>query len=111
MVFTVESAIQVQSAPTSLLSFACGVNASDSDGNKILSGEEKDDVVCDAPGTFFDESGEGGCSALAWQVGDLPAICDKGASCHMSCPCMVITLHKARVWINRERLPTLLVVT
>ena len=26
----------------------------------------------------------GGCSAPAWQVGDLTVICDNGASCHMS---------------------------
>ena len=44
--------------------FACEAAVSDSDGYKILSGEEKDAFVCSAKGMFFDESGEGSCSTL-----------------------------------------------
>ena len=36
-------------------------------------------------GEYNNESNdEGGCSALAWQVGDPMVLCDSGASCHMS---------------------------
>ena len=32
----------------------------------------------------FDEPGKWSTNALAWQLGDLPVICDNGASCHTS---------------------------
>ena len=36
-----------------------------------ISSEEEDTFVCDMSGEYSDESNdEGGCSALAWQVGD-----------------------------------------
>ena len=34
--------------------FACEADASGSDSDRVLSGEEQDAFVCDAPGTFFD---------------------------------------------------------
>ena len=50
-----------------------------------ISGEEEKVFICDMSGEYSDESiDDGGCSALAWQVGDLMVICDSGASCHMS---------------------------
>ena len=64
--------------------FACEADASGSDSNGVLSGEVPDAFVCDAPGKFFDEPGKWGTNALAWQMEDLPVICDNGASCHMS---------------------------
>ena len=36
-------------------------------------------------GEYNNESNyEGGCSAFAWQLGDLTVVCDSRASCHMS---------------------------
>ena len=64
--------------------FACGVDASGSDSDGLLSGEGQDAFFCDAPGKFFDEPGNWGTNALVWKMGDLPVICDNGASCHMS---------------------------
>ena len=64
--------------------FACEAEASGSDSDGVLSGEEQDAFVCDAAGKFFDEPGKWGTNALAWHMGDLPVICDNGASCHMS---------------------------
>ena len=63
---------------------ACEADASGSDGDGVLSGEEWNAFVCDAPDKVFDEPGKRGSSALDWQVGDLPVICDNGASCHIS---------------------------
>ena len=55
------------------------------DSDAAISGKEKEVFVCDMSGEYSDESNdERGCSALAWQVGDLTLICDSGASCHMS---------------------------
>ena len=64
--------------------FACEAVASGSDGDGGLSGEEQDALVYDAPGMCFDEPGKRGRNALARQMGDLPVICDDGASCRMS---------------------------
>ena len=64
--------------------FACGADASGSDSDEVLSKEEQNAFVCDAPGTVVDEPGIMGTNALAWQMGDLPVICDNGASCPMS---------------------------
>ena len=64
--------------------FACEADVSGSDGDGGLSGEEQDAFICDAPYKFSDEPGKRGRNALAWQMGDLPVICDNGASCHMS---------------------------
>ena len=64
--------------------FACEADASGSDSDGVLSGEEQDAFVCDAPGKFFDEPSKWGTNALAWQMGGLPVICDNSASCHMS---------------------------
>ena len=61
---------------------ACKADASGSDGDRIIIGEQ-DAFVCDAPGKSFSDSGEGDRSALSWQIGSLPVICDSGASCHM----------------------------
>ena len=63
---------------------ACEADARGSDCDGVFSGEEQDAFVCDAPRKFFDEPGKWGTNALAWQMGDLPVICDSGASCHMS---------------------------
>ena len=63
--------------------FACEADPSDSDGDKNFGEEEQDAFVCDAPSKSFDEPGEEGCRALSWQMGDLPVICDNGASYHM----------------------------
>ena len=53
----------------------------ESDG--AITDEEEEAFICDMSGGYNDESNdEGGCSALAWQVGDLTVICDSGASCH-----------------------------
>ena len=50
-----------------------------------ISGEEEEAFVCDMSGGYNTESNDqGGCSALAWQVGDLTVICDSRASYHMS---------------------------
>ena len=57
------------------------------ESDAAISGEEKEAFICDMTGEFDDKSvdeGEGGCSALAWRMGDLTVICDSGASCHMS---------------------------
>ena len=64
--------------------FACEADASGSDSNGVLSGGEQDTFVCDAPGKFSDEPGKWGTNALVWQMGDVPVICDNGASCRMS---------------------------
>ena len=64
--------------------FASEADASGSDGDRVLSGEEQDTFVCDAPGKFFDEPGKKESSALAWHMGDFPIICDNGASRRMS---------------------------
>ena len=64
--------------------FACEADASGSDSDGVLSGEEQDVFVCDAPGKVFDEPGEWNTNGLAWPMGDLPVICYNGASCHMS---------------------------
>ena len=55
------------------------------ESDAAISGEEEEAFVCDMSGEYNDESiDEGGCNALAWQVGDLTVICDSGTSCHMS---------------------------
>ena len=64
--------------------YACEAATSDSDGDKVISGEEQDAFVCDEPGKGFDKSGKMSCSALAWQIRDLPVFRDSGASCHMT---------------------------
>ena len=64
--------------------FACEADASGSDSDGVLSGEEQDAFVCDSPGKLFDEPCKWSTNALAWQMGDLPVNCDNGASCHMS---------------------------
>ena len=58
---------------------------SNDESDAAISGEEEEAFVCDMSGECNDESNdEGGCSALAWQVGDLTVICDSGATCHLS---------------------------
>ena len=64
--------------------FAYEADASGSDSDGVLSVEEQDAFVCNAPGKFFYEPGKWGTNALAWQMGDLPVMNDNGASCHMS---------------------------
>ena len=64
--------------------FACEANTSGSDSDGILSGEEQDAFVCDAPGKCFDEPGKWGTNALARQMGDLPVTCANGALCNVS---------------------------
>ena len=44
---------------------ACEADASGSDSDGVLSGEEQDAFVCDAPGKFFDEPGKWGTDAPA----------------------------------------------
>ena len=65
---------------------ACeNTKSSNDESDAAISGEEKEAFICDMSGEYNDESiDEGGCSALAWQVGDLTVMCDSGASCHMS---------------------------
>ena len=65
---------------------ACEYTRSSNDeSDAAISGEEEEAFICDMSGEYNDESiDEGGCSALAWQVGGLTVICDSGASCHMS---------------------------
>ena len=59
--------------------------SSNDESDATISGEEDEAFICDMSGEYNDESNdEEGCSALAWQVGDLTVICDSGASCHMS---------------------------
>ena len=82
--FAAERAIRQKHAPTSSPFFACEADASGSDSDGVLSGEEQDAFVCDSPGKLFDEPGKWSTNALAWQMGDLPVNCDNGASCHMS---------------------------
>ena len=83
--------------------FAGEADASGSDSDGGLSGEEQDAFVCDAPGKFFGEPGKWGTNALVWQMGNLPVICDNGASCHMS--------HSSTGMINyRESNSTMLTV-
>ena len=81
--FAAERAIRQKYAPTSS-PFLPEADASGSDSDGVLSGEERDAFVCDAPGKFLEEPGKWGTNTLAWQMGDLPVICDNGASCHMS---------------------------
>ena len=64
--------------------FACEADASGSNSDEVLSGEEQDTFFCDAPGKCFDEPCKRGRNALAWQMGDLPVICDNGAPCRIS---------------------------
>ena len=64
---------------------ACAnIKCSDDESDAPISGEEEEAFVCDISGEYNNESnGEEGYSALAWQVGNLTAICDSEASCHM----------------------------
>ena len=68
--------------------FACEADASGSDSDGVLSGEEQDAFVCDAPGKFFYEPGKKGRNTLAWQMGDLPlfAPLEHQATCHIQLP-------------------------
>ena len=65
---------------------ACeNTNSSNDESDAAISGEEEEAFICEMSGEYNDEYiDEEGCSALAWQVGDLTMICDSGASCHMS---------------------------
>ena len=65
---------------------ACENTKSPNDESEAaISDEEAEIFVCDMSGECNDESNhEWGCSALAWQVGNLTVICDSGASCHVS---------------------------
>ena len=65
---------------------ACeNIKSSNDESDAAISGEEEEAFICDMSGEYNDESiDEGGCSAPAWQVGDVTVICDNGASCHMS---------------------------
>ena len=65
---------------------ACeNIKSSNDESDAAISGEEEEAFICDMSDEYNDESiDEEGCSALAWQVGDLTVICDSGASCHMS---------------------------
>ena len=67
-----------------VIAFACEADASGSDSDGGLSAEEQDAFVCDALGKCFDEPGKRGRNSLAWQMGDLPVICDNRASCQTS---------------------------
>ena len=65
---------------------ACeNTKSSNDESDAAISGEEEEAFIWDMSGEYNDESiDEGGCSAHAWQVGDLTVICGSGASCHMS---------------------------
>ena len=63
--------------------FACHADPTDDGGDTATSAEEEA-FVCETPGKLFGVVNKGGCRARAWQVGDIPVICDNGASCHMS---------------------------
>ena len=65
---------------------ACeNTKSSNDESDTAISGEGEEAFVCNMSGECNEESNyEGGCSVLAWQVGDLTVICDSGASCHMS---------------------------
>ena len=65
---------------------ACeNIKSSNDESNAAISGEEEGAFVCDMSGECNGEpNDEGGCNALAWQVGDLTVICGSEASCHMS---------------------------
>ena len=60
--------------------FACEADASGSDSNGVLSGEEQNAFVCNGPGNCFNEPDKRGRDAFAWQMGDLLLICDNGGS-------------------------------
>ena len=61
------------------------MQGSNDKSDAAISSEEEEAFVCDMLGEYNNESNdEGGCSALAWQVGDPTVICNSGASCHMS---------------------------
>ena len=54
------------------------------DRDAAISGGEARALMWDTPGEVHDESVDiGGCSVLAWQVGNLTVICDSGASYRM----------------------------
>ena len=74
----------VKMCATSSPFFACEADAGGSDSDGVLNGEKQDAFVCGAPDKVFDEPGKWGTNALAWQMGNLPVICDNGTSCHMS---------------------------
>ena len=65
---------------------ACeNIESSNEESDATISCEEEKVLECDMSGECNDESNdERGCSALAWEVGDLTVICDSGASCSMS---------------------------
>ena len=66
---------------------ACeNTKGSNDESDAAISGEVEEVFVYDMSGEYNSESNdERRCSALAWRVGDLMAICDSGASCQMSC--------------------------
>ena len=64
--------------------FACHADPTDDGGDTATSAEEEEAFVCETPDQFSGVVKNGGCRARAWQVGDIPVICDNGASCHMS---------------------------
>ena len=71
---------------------------SNDESDAAISGEDEEAFVCDISGKCNDESNdEGGCSALAWQVGDLTVICDSMATCHLS--------HSSTGMINYREIP------
>ena len=78
VVFVAEMAIQPQSAVKSSLS-SRGKLARVTGFQR----EEQEVFVCDATYKSLDESGEGGCSVLSWQMGHLPVLCYNRASCNI----------------------------
>ena len=84
--FAAERAIILKKRCSNLVTvFACEGDASASDSDGILSGEEQDVFVCDVPDKFFDVLGKWGTNALAWQMGDLPVIYDNVMVHHVTC--------------------------
>ena len=66
--------------PNVVTVLACeNIKSSNDEGDAAISDEEEEAFICDMSGEYNDESiDEGGCSALAWQVGDLTVICVVG---------------------------------
>lgn len=82
MVYVAEKAIRPKSTLRSSLSWRLKLTRVIEAGTR-LSVIEHETFAYDALGKYFDKSGEGDCSTRSWQIGDLPVICNNGASCHV----------------------------
>lgn len=77
----------VEICSTIVTVLACEKSKSHKDDNDtVISSEETEAFMFDTRGELRSNESinNGGCRALAWQVGDLTVICDSGASCHIS---------------------------